>query len=91
MSSSAHLVPLWFFLLVFWLYQIVDLWTRNSESNAVSFGNPWLGAGLNAILVVGVAVAVILSGFKLLRGGRVAEGLVVGASDDGIDRLYTVY
>jgi len=41
--------------------------------------------------VVGVAVAVILSGFKLLRGGRVAEGLVVGASDDGIDRLYTVY
>lgn len=63
-------------------------------------GNPWpnvlrLVSGLvsvgNILFTVAVGIGLGMSQVKLLRSGRAAEGLVVGASDDGIDRLYTIY
>lgn len=54
----------------------------------------WVSAGTvisEGIFLAGVAGVLYLSLRELLRGGVAVEGLVSGVSDDGIDRMYTIY
>jgi hypothetical protein len=77
-------------LLICWLWVSVPLWPRNLHPKALGFTN-FLANVTNAMVGIAFAVALTRWLFKLLRSGRVVEGLIVGHSDDGIDRLYTVY
>ena len=84
-------VLLWLGPLLVWFSELADLWPSKWEAGAGGFSVPWAAVAINVILAIAFAVAGTLSLFKLLRSGRPAEGLIVGASDDGIDPLYTVY
>jgi len=80
-------------LLVFVLgfcYQIVAARLGKPWSNALGVVRAFVSIS-NAILAIVVLAALSRSISKLLRSGHAVEGLVVGVSDDGIDRLYTIY
>jgi hypothetical protein len=71
-------------------YRIVAPYLGKPWTAALGFVSPMVSVS-NAIFVIVLAVALSLSMSKLLRSGRAVQGLVVGAWDDGIDRLYTIY
>ncbi len=77
------------FLLGF-LLRIVPFRSGSTGANVVSFLSAFFSVS-NALLLVGVGIALNWSISKLVHSGRPVEGLVVGVSDDGIDRLYTLY
>ena len=83
-------VLLWLGSLLVWFSELADLWPSKWEAGAGGFSVAWAAVAINVILAIALEVGT-LSLLKLLRSGRPAEGLIVGASDDGIDRLYTVY
>ena len=87
-------VRIWVGLLVIlglgFSYQVLAPRLGKPWSDALGIVRAFVSAS-NAFFAIIVLAALSRSVSKAMRSGRAVEGLVVGVSDDGIDRLYTIY